>query len=72
MLFQSFLSAYFYDRDLDRHRTYDIESYFEEEIYMITNPDGDAEYVDYQPSQNVIDCLEEAIRTNLGSFTCDW
>ena len=66
----------YYDehRDMNRYRTYFIEDDFEDELYTILDSEYDWQNPDsefYIP-QYKIDCLEEAIKTKLASFICDW
>jgi len=58
----------YYDEfyDMNRYETYKIEDAFEDEIYDILHDEP------VEISKNVIECLEEAINANLGSFKCDW
>lgn len=44
-----YLSLYYIDRDLDRHRTYYLQEEFVDEFEFLTDPEEYAKYVEEYP-----------------------
>ena len=75
------LRPYIEDWDMDRHRTYDLAEYMEEDFYYaIFISDEEFELADdwikkrYTEAKRkqIIEVAQEIMENNLGSFTCDW
>jgi len=60
------LREYIHGADMDRHRTYDLRDFFEDDIYCIL--EGDESEV----REKSLEVLKEAVEKNLHSFKMDW
>lgn len=52
--------------EMDRHRTYDLRDFFQDEIWIIL--EGDKNSID----EKTLKAIEESVEKNLHSFTFDW
>ena len=57
------LYAYF-EGNMERHRTYDLVAKFDE--YIDRYLDGE------EIRKDILNCLKEMVKKNIGSFECDW